>query len=225
MTYSICATDGECHGVAIATKAPAVGSLAPCLSRNGVVSTQATVNIPLGVVAKRLLDRGASVDHAVASVLRQEDDPDVRQIHGVDRNGNTTVHSGENCVEWFGSRVGNGYTVAGNMLSGERVVEAIAETFEEAADNPLAERLLAAIEAGEAAGGDKRAPNAQSTAIKIYDPTGPKVCHDVRVDDHDDPVAELRRVYKLAKAKDEEWGDREPGMVLQRNPPLDGDWG
>lgn len=217
MTYSICATDGTRHGVAIATKAPTVGSLAPFLSHDGAVSTQATVSIPIGVRSARLMDEGAGVDAAVETLIERDEHADERQVHGVDVHGNTVHYSGENCVDWFGGLEGDRYTVAGNMLEGAHVVDAIAEGFESATGS-LPERLLAAIRAGEDSGGDKRAENAQSAALRVYDPTDPRLEHDVRVDDHEDPVTELERVYDVAREQGEEWDDGFRKMDLQRHP-------
>ncbi len=220
MTFSICATDGIRHGVVIATKAPTVGSLAPNLSYHGALSSQATVSVPLGIRAARLMDEGADVAAAARTLIDRDEHADERQVHGVDAYGTTFHHSGENCVDWFGGIEGDGYTVAGNMLDGEHVVEAAAEAYEAAvdADDALPERLLAAITAGEDAGGDKRAENAQSAALRIYDPEDPRLEHDVRVDDHEDPVPELRRVYEVAKDQGEEWDEGFRKMDLQRHP-------
>jgi len=222
MTYSICMTDGTRHGTAIATKAPAVGGLAPFLSSNGVVCTQSVVNIPLGPKTVRLLDNEASIDDAVDTLLRKDSNASLRQIHGVDTWGNTSTFSGDECVDWFGSRTGSvgqeTYTVAGNMLEGEHVIEAVVTDYTESIDSsqPLAERLLSALQAGEDAGGDKRAGTAQSAALQIYDPDDPRLAHDLRVDDHADPVPELRRVYESAREDDEAWEQQFPEAVLQR---------
>lgn len=221
MTFSICATHDDVHGIAIATKAPTVGSLAPFLSRNGAVCTQSLVSVPLGVRARRLMDEGASVDDAVSTLLEKDDDAAVRQVHGVDRWGNTTVFSGDDCVDWFGGVEREGFTVAGNMLVGEQVIDEVAQTFADVSadpSRPLAERLLAALRAGEDAGGDKRAGNAQSAALKIYHPNRPKLQDDIRVDDHEDPVSELERVYEVAAADNEAWQEEFPEAVLQRHP-------
>ncbi|WP_331232937.1 DUF1028 domain-containing protein [Natronorarus salvus] len=218
MTYSICATDGTCHGVAIATKAPTVGSLAPFVSRNGALSTQASVSIPLGVRTKRLLDRGCGVEEAASTLVARDEGANERQLHGVDRWGGSVIHSGTDCVEWFGGREGEGYTVAGNMLTGEAVVDAIVEGFE-GGEGPLRERLLDALEAGEDAGGDKRAELAQSAALRVYSPE-PSLADDLRVDDDDDPVRELRRLHGVALDQHEEWREENPVMDLQRVPPL-----
>lgn len=217
MTYSICATDGTKHGVAIATKAPVVGSLAPNVAPEGALSSQATVNIALGRIAADLLAEGAAVDDAVTTLLDRDEGRRERQVHGVDRHGNTVHVAGDDCVDWFGGIEGDDYTVAGNMLDGEHVVEAAAEAFESSADDPLPERLLTALQAAEDAGGDKRAEHAQSAALAVYAPE-PRLEHDVRVDDHEDPVPELRRVYELTKERGEEWLGREPPMNLQRTP-------
>lgn len=222
MTYSICTTNGTRHGIAIATKAPAVGGLAPFLSSNGAVCTQSIVNIPLGPKTVNLLDNEASIDDAVKTLLEKDDDASLRQVHGVDKWGNTSTFSGEECVDWFGSQSSSvaedTYTVAGNMLEGEHVVEAVAAEFRDTADSSqsFVERLLAALQAGEDAGGDKRAGKAQSAAVKVYDPDDPRLAHDLRVDDHEDPVAELQRVYEVAREDDEQWKEDFPEAILQR---------
>lgn len=216
MTYSICVSDGEVHGIAIATKAPVVGSLAPFLSRNGAVCTQSLVNVPLGPRTTSLLDGGAYIDAAVESLLDQDEDAAVRQVHGIDRWGNTVTFSGTECVEWFGSRTDESYTVAGNMLEGEHVVDAVAEAYESSTDRPIEARLLSALAAGEDAGGDKRGGNAQSAALKVYDPDVPRLYHDLRVDDHEDPVSELKRIYDAVREDQEAWDEEFPEAVLQR---------
>lgn len=222
MTYSICATDGTRHGIAIATKAPAVGGLAPFLSRNGAVCTQSIVNVPLGPKAVALLDGEASVDDAIETLLEKDANADIRQLHGVDVWGNTATFSGEECVDWFGSLTGavdgETYTVAGNMLDGEHVVDAVGSGYADAvrAGQSFEKRLLTALRAGEDAGGDKRAGTAQSAALKIHDPDNPRLSHDLRVDDHDDPVAELRRVYEVTREDDEQWSEEFPKAILQR---------
>lgn len=218
MTYSICATDGSQHGVAIATKAIGVGSLAPFLSRNGAVSTQSMVSTPIGVKATRLLDQDCSVDHAVTTLLEKDTETSHRQVHGVDQWGNTVVFSGEDCVDWFGHIEGETYTIAGNMLAGKQVIESMEEAFESNADLPLDERLLAVLQAGEDAGGDKRRETVQSTALKLYDPDDPGLHHDIRVDEHDDPISEISRIHALAKEESSDWVSEYSEVNLQRSP-------
>jgi uncharacterized Ntn-hydrolase superfamily protein len=219
MTYSICATTGTAHGIAIATEAPTVGSLAPFLSTNGAVSTQSLVSIPLGMKAAQLMDKGASVNDAINTLLEKDDNATVRQIHGVDQWQNMFIFSGDECVDWYGGVKDNNYTVAGNMLVGEQVTEAIANTFESTdVSQPLTERLLEALQAGEDAGGDKRAPNAQSAALKVYNPDTPRLQDDLRVDDHENAVPELHRIYEVTKAVNEEWQNKFSEAILQRHP-------
>ena len=222
MTYSLCVTDGTRHGIVVATKSPAVGGLAPCLSRNGAVATQSIVNVPLGVKAARLLDGEADVDDAVSTLLGKDDDAPVRQIHGVDAWGNATAFSGAECVEWYGSRTGQvretTYSVAGNLLDGAHVLDAVVDAYEDAvADDALfEERLLTALGAGEDAGGDKRGETAQSAALCVYDPDDPRIYHDLRVDDHEDPVPELERIYEVVREDSEELDEEFPETDLQR---------
>lgn len=218
MTYSICVSNGEKHGIAIATKAPTVGSLAPFLSYNGAVCTQSFVSIPLGVKVTRLMNEGAGIDAAVETLVERDEHASVRQVHGIDRWGNTVAFTGDDCVDWYGSHVTDEYTVAGNMLVGEEVIEAVGDTYDGNGELPMAERLLEALQAGEDAGGDKRAGNAQSAALKVYDPDMPRLQHDVRVDDHDDPVTELRRIFDVAADADEQWQEEFPEADLQRTP-------
>lgn len=218
MTYSICAIKGSQHGVAIATKAIGVGSLAPFLSRNGAVSTQSMVSTPIGVKATRLLDQECGVDAAVDTLLDKDSGASHRQVHGVDQWGNTVVFSGDDCVDWYGHIEGDTYTIAGNMLASEQVIESMAEAFESNLDLPLDEQLLAVLQAGEDAGGDKRRETVQSAALKIYHPDQAGLHHDVRVDEHDDPINEIQRIHELAKSKSVDWIDEYPEVDLQRWP-------
>jgi uncharacterized Ntn-hydrolase superfamily protein len=218
MTYSICTTNGTQHGIAIATKALSVGSSAPQLSKHGGLCSQSITNVPLGVRAARLVDDGAGVDAAVSTLLARDEDAPLRQIHGIDEWGNSIVHSGEDCVDWFGHIEKKNYTIAGNMLEGKHVIESMADTFEDTKDMPIGDRLIDTLLAGENAGGDKRDENAQSAAIKIYDPDNPAIHHDIRVDDHEDPVNELSRIFNIGKEQNNDWEEKFPKSKLQRLP-------
>lgn len=218
MTYSICTTNGTQHGIAIATKALAVGSSAPQLSKHGALCSQSITNVPLGVRAARLVDDGAGVDAAVSTLLARDEDSSLRQIHGIDEWGNTFAHSGVDCVDWFGHIVEENYTIAGNMLEGKHVIESMADTFEDTKDMSIGDQLINTLLAGEKAGGDKRDESAQSAAIKIYDPDKPAIHHDLRVDDHEDPVNELRRIFNIGKDQNEDWEEKFPKSKLQRLP-------
>ena len=195
-TFSIaarCARSGD-FGVAVSTARPAVGALVPFVSRRGAIATQARVNTDLGRQGLALVDQGVPIAVALSGLLRADADQALRQLHGVDEGG-VFVHTGERCVPWCGHLVGAGFSAAGNMLAGERVIQAMAEAFTAAAEAELSERLVRALEAGQAAGGDKRGKQSAALLVASGDPRG---YHNLRVDDHADPVAELRRVYEVA---------------------------
>lgn len=196
-TFSIAArspADGS-FGVAVSTARPVVGSLVPFVSLNGAIATQARVNTDLGRHGLALLAAGVGIRAALDALLAQDDDRARRQVHGVDAAGAFTF-TGDDCVPWAGHRASDNYTVAGNMLAGPDVVEAMAETFQATASESvdLSERLLRALEVGQRAGGDKRGK--QSAALLIASPE-PRMYHNLRIDDHANPVAELRRIHTV----------------------------
>lgn len=208
MTFSIIARDpnSAAFGVAVATAAPCVGALVPhAKSGVGAVATQANVNRDLGVEGLRLLEFGLSPQAALEGLLADDPGRNVRQVAAIDAKGRTFAHSGKDCVEWFGSRSGQDYSVQGNMLTGQTVIDAMAEAYESAAGKWIGIRLMAALEAGQAAGGDKR--GRQSAAIVVtpmvvapgstlaFDARAYRL--DIRVDEHAEPVAELRRIFDL----------------------------
>lgn len=196
-TFSIVAhstTEGS-FGVAVSTARPNVGSLVPFVSLSGAIATQARVNTDLGRNGIALLEAGVGIDVALATLLEADAGRALRQVHGLDAE-RTFAYTGDECVEWAGHVVGEHYTVAGNMLAGGEVIAAMARAYESAADDgvELSERLLRALEAGQAAGGDKRGK--QSAALLVASPD-PRLYHNLRVDDHADPVGELRRIYSV----------------------------
>ena len=194
MTWSIVARDAAgALGVAIASRFFAVGSLCPhARSGVGALATQALVNPHYGPRGLDLLARGASAAEVVAALIAQDEGRDHRQVHVIDAQGRLAAHTGAACIEWCGHAIGDGYSVAGNMLVGARVLDATAAAYAAARERPFAERLLAALDAGDAAGGDKRGK--QAAALLVY--TGEEYPSlDLRVDDHEEPFAELRRLY------------------------------
>jgi uncharacterized Ntn-hydrolase superfamily protein len=200
MTWSIVARDPQtgAFGVAVATRFFAVGALCPyAMSGVGAVATQALINPMLGPKVLRLLSDGMSAKQALERAISSDEGREARQLHVIDRNGDTAQHTGPTCIEWCGHRGGNGFSVAGNMLAGPQVIDRTAEAFEAAAGKPLAERFLAALDAGEAAGGDKRGK--QSAALRIHS-TEEYPDLDLRVDDHTDPLKELRRLYTVSQS-------------------------
>ncbi len=198
MTYSIVARDpgtGEL-GVAVASLFFAVGAIiAHARGGVGAVASQAFPNPTFGTDGLRLMEAGAPPDAIVDIFVGRDAGHPHRQFHLIDNQGRNAAYTGLACVDWAGHLVAEGVLVAGNMLEGPQVVERTLQTYQAAMDKPLAERLLLAMQAGESAGGDKR--GRQSACLVIYrDQDYPWL--DIRVDDHGDPLSELRRLYGVA---------------------------
>jgi uncharacterized Ntn-hydrolase superfamily protein len=197
MTWSIVARHPSgAFGVAVASRFFAVGALCPSAkSSRGALSSQALMNphyVRDGIAA---LDAGASACDIVARLTSADSGRDMRQFHVVDAAGRVAAHTGAKCIEWCGHVAGDGFSVAGNMLAGSTVVEQCARAYENNAALPFAQRLIAAMEAGEAAGGDKRGKQAAALLICT---TEDYPFLDLRVDDHAEPLAELRRLYGVS---------------------------
>ena len=193
MTWSIVARDSTgAFGVAVASRFFAVGSLCPAVRNGkGALSTQALINPLYACASLKALDENASAEQIVTRALGGDAGRDVRQFHVVDRNGATAAHTGRECIAWCGHRAGAHYSVAGNMLAGPAVLEETARVYEQSSSRPFAERLIAAMQAGEAAGGDKRGK--QAAALLIHT-TEDYPFLDLRVDDHAEPLLELKRL-------------------------------
>ncbi len=197
MTWSILArdpADGTLAG-AVATKFFAVGAL--CLHVEGGVgalATQALINPMYAVHGMPRLRAHEDPADIVAALLAEDAGRDVRQLHMIDAAGRIAQHTGAGCVDWCGSVRGTEVSIAGNMLAGAAVLDRTLDAF--AAPGPMAERLIRALEAGEAAGGDKRGK--QSAALKVCT-RDPFPDLDLRVDDHPDPLAELRRLHAVSQ--------------------------
>ncbi len=198
MTWSIVAHDaatGEI-GIGVATRFFAVGAIVPHVEPGvGAVATQALVNPFYGIDGMKLLRAGLPADQTLQRLLELDAGRDSRQVHMIDAQGRSIAHTGSGCVDWAGHVVRDGFSVAGNMLAGEQVVRVTADAFEKSRGKPLAERFLIALEAGEAVGGDKRGK--QSAAIRVHT-TEAWPALDIRVDDHVDPLKELRRIYDMS---------------------------
>lgn len=195
MTWSILARDGQGRfGVAIASRFFAVGALCVHTRRGvGALSTQALMNPLYGPRGIALLAEGLAPQEVVERVTAGDSGREQRQVHVLPAHGRPAAHTGSACIDWCGHRLGDDFSVAGNMLAGPQVVEATAQAFLASRGQPLAERLLAALAAGEAAGGDKRGK--QAAALRIQgDEDWPEL--DLRVDDHAEPVQELQRLYR-----------------------------
>jgi len=201
MTWSIIARDPAtgAFGVAIATRFFAVGALCPhAESGIGALSTQALVNPHYGAQGLKLLREGMPAEGVVRRLIAPDEGREQRQLHVIDAAGRIGQHTGKSCVDWCGALAGEGYSVAGNMLAGAAVIHDTASVYQQNTTLPFAERLISALEAGEAAGGDKRGK--QSAALLIHSSEQyPQLS--LRVDDHAEPLAELKRLYEKARER------------------------
>ena len=197
MTWSLLARDESgALGVAIASKFFAVGSLCPgIVTGKGALSTQALMNPLYRRAGLAALAEGVAPEEIVRRVTAGDEGRDVRQFHVLDASGRSAAHTGRACIDWCGSVSGPGYSIAGNMLAGPEVLEETARAFESGSQLTFPERLLTAMEAGERAGGDKR--GRQGAALLIHT-TEEYPFLDLRVDDHADPLAELRRLHDVS---------------------------
>ncbi|MFT4286840.1 DUF1028 domain-containing protein [Nocardioides sp.] len=204
MTFSIVArsADGESWGVAVASKFLAVGATVPAaVAGVGAIATQADANVAYKGLALSHLDEGATAGVALQRLLEEDEGRDHRQVGIVDIDGGAASHTGPACLPWAGSLTGEGHAIQGNVLAGAEVVEAMAAAWLATdPDEPLARRLLAALAAGDEAGGDRR--GRQSAALLVVREGagyggGDDIAVDLRVDDHADPLAELARLLDL----------------------------
>jgi len=205
-TYSICACDldrGQ-WGVATQSKFLAVGSVVPWATPHvGAVATQSYANPRYGPDGLRLLGEGLSAVEVVERLTADDDDREQRQLGIVDGEGRAATYTGAECHAWAGGRTGSCYAAQGNILVSGATVDALAETFEATNAMTLAERLLDCLDAAEAAGGDSR--GRQSAALLVVERDGgyaalSDTLVDLRVDDHPDPLGELRRLFGLHDA-------------------------
>ncbi len=207
-TFSIVAADPESGelGIAVASRFFSVGSVVPWAKAGvGAVATQSNANTTYGVRGLNLLERGALPKEVLDALLRKDDGRDGRQVGIVSADGKGVTYTGKECTSWAGGRSGPGYAVQGNILTGEAVVVALEKGFLESKGKPLAERLLAALIAGDAAGGDSRGH--QSAALLVVREGGgfngfTDRAIDVRVDDHADPIGEIARLTRLGLVND-----------------------
>jgi len=184
-------------GVAVCTAVPAVGALCPFAQPGvGAIATQSLVNPYLGIDGLVLLKEGLSAEATVRQLLATDPGRDVRQLSIVDPRGTAAAFTGQRCLPWCGHVVGDGYAVAANMMVDDTTVSAMARAFEETVKAELPERLLHALEAGDATSGDYR--GRQSAALLVYH-TEAYPHRSLRVDEHRTPVAELRRIFTLSE--------------------------
>ena len=215
MTWSIIAKDSTTGqiGIAVATKFFAVGALVPHIAPGiGGIATQALVNPYYGIDGLKLLREGRVPQDIIESLIAADAGRESRQLHIMDASGRIAAHTGRECVEWCGHLEGKGFSIAGNMLAGARVLDDTAETYIANEKMPFARRLIAAMRAGEAAGGDKRGK--QSAALLIYGEEEWSEL-DLRVDDHVEPLLELARLEAVSR---ERWTHFRAFVPTRENP-------
>jgi uncharacterized Ntn-hydrolase superfamily protein len=216
-TYSIVAFDPEARqwGVATQSKFLAVGSVVPWAEAEaGAVATQSYANPRYGPDGLGLLREGVDAAEVVRRLTEADDGRETRQLGVVDARGGSATFTGGECHDWAGGRTGDGYAAQGNILVGAETVDALADTFESSAGKPLAQRLIHCLAAAQAAGGDRRGQ--QSAALLVVEKDGgyaklSDVLVDLRVDDHPQPIEELRRLFRL---HDEIFGRTPKGQWL-----------
>jgi uncharacterized Ntn-hydrolase superfamily protein len=215
MTWSIIARDNSTgqFGIAVATRFFAVGACVPHIAAGiGGIATQALVNPYYGIDGLKLLREGRKPREVVETLIAADVGRESRQLHIMDAGGQIAAHTGSECVDWCGHIEGNGFSIAGNMLAGARVLDDTANTYLANDNLPFPQRLIAAMRSGEAAGGDKRGK--QSAALLIY---GDEEWSDLdlRVDDHIDPLAELERLEQVSRKR---WVHFRKCLPSRKNP-------
>lgn len=222
-TYSICACDLEARqwAVAVQSKFLAVGCVVPWAEPLvGAIATQSWANPRYGPDGLALLRKGSPADEVAKRLTDADGDRARRQLGIVDSEGRSATYTGDECHEWAGGRVGSGYAAQGNILVSAETVDGLAETFESTAGEPLAVRLLDCLDAAQAAGGDRRGQ--QSAALLVVGPEQgygglSDVFVDLRVDDHERPVEELRRLFGIheqlfGRSPRNEWIEVDDGL-------------
>jgi uncharacterized Ntn-hydrolase superfamily protein len=215
MTWSIIARDSSTGqiGIAVATRFFAVGARVPHIAPGiGGVATQALVNPYYGIDGVKLLREGREPREVVDTLIATDDGREARQLHVMDIKGRIAAHTGTECVDWCGHIQGDNFSLAGNMLAGAAVLDDTAQAFIANASLPFAQRLIVAMKAGEAAGGDKRGKQSAALVIQGEEEWSDL---DLRVDDHTDPLAELERLEQVSR---ERWVHFRPFLPTRRNP-------
>jgi len=201
MTWSIIARDSQTGqiGIAVATRFFAVGAIVPHIAAGlGAIATQALVNPYYGIDGLTLLREGRAASGIVKTLIATDDGRASRQLHVMDARGAIAAHTGTDCVDWCGHLAADGLSIAGNMLAGPAVLDDTAKAYDANQNLPFPRRLIAAMHAGERAGGDKR--GRQSAALVIHDrEEWPAL--DLRVDDHPDPLSELERLERVSRER------------------------
>jgi uncharacterized Ntn-hydrolase superfamily protein len=225
-TYSIAACDLQARqwGVAVQSKFLAVGSLCPFAAPEvGAIATQSFVNPRYGPDGLALLREGHSAEEVVERLTSADEGRAQRQLGVVDAQGRAAPFTGDECFAWAGGRTGDGYAAQGNILVSEATVDALADTFEATAVRPLAQRLLECLDAAQAAGGDSRGQQSASLIVVEKDAGYAglsDIVVDLRVDDHERPLEELRRIFGIheqlfGKTPNADWIDVDGALATE----------
>jgi uncharacterized Ntn-hydrolase superfamily protein len=199
MTFSLIAKESDGSiGLIVASKFFACGAVVPFVSGKVAVASQAFCNPIWGTEGRARMETGESAEAVISDLASRDEGRAIRQAHMMDLDGKFAAHTGADCVDWAGHLVRADHSVAGNMLAGARVIEATSEAFAASAGKPFAERLIGAMQAGEAAGGDKR--GRQAAGLVIHKGQS-HAWLDLRADDHTDPLGELARLWEVAQER------------------------
>src|SRR5216117_2201748 len=223
-TYSIaaCDLDASQWGVATQSKFLAVGSVVPWAEPHvGAIATQSYANPRYGPDGLALLRKGSSAEEAIEALTAEDEGRAERQVGIVDGQGRAATFTGDECHDWAGGRTGDGYAAQGNILVSEETVDALAVTFEQNEHLSLAERLIECLAAAQAAGGDRRGQQSASLLVVEKDAGYAKLSDtvvDLRVDDHERPISELRRLHGLHQelfgvTPEEDWVDVDESLA------------
>lgn len=210
MTFSICVRenyeiDDTAHyrfGVAVTTRRPSIGARCPFVSKHGAIATQSVTNPALGQAGLKHVREGLRLEDSLTALLNVDSNVSGRQVHGICRE-DTYAFSGEECGDWYGHTVGENYTVAGNLLAGDVVLDAITNKYEsQDRDTSLSGRLIQCLGTGQKAGGDKRTDRTvQSAAVRVRTTEKtpfPAFHNDLRVDVTESPIRDLQRIHDRA---------------------------
>lgn len=200
MTWSLIARDRDSGdvGLIVSSRFFACGAIVPCVGARVAVASQAFCNPIWGTEGRRRMAAGESAEKVLADLVERDDGRAIRQAHMMDASGRFAAHTGMDCVDWAGHLIGEGHSVAGNMLAGPEVIEETSRTYQTLGDMPFPDRLIAAMQAGEQAGGDKRGKQAAGLIIHRGEDYA---WLDLRADDHADPLTELARLWDVAQER------------------------
>ncbi|MDK3073502.1 DUF1028 domain-containing protein [Sedimentitalea sp. JM2-8] len=198
MTWSLIARDGDAIGLIVSSRFFACGAVVPYVGARVAVASQAFCNPVWGTEGRARLAAGEAAQAVLADLAARDEGRAIRQAHMMGADGRFAAHTGADCIDWAGHRIATDHSVAGNMLAGPQVIEATSAAYAAGAGKPFPERLISAMQAGEAVGGDKRGKQAAGLVIHRGED---HAWLDLRADDHSDPLGELARLWEVAQER------------------------